>query len=70
MNGSVSAILGQRNCSGRGHGDADTAAGSAALALESSARLRPRLAGGDVYTDDRAPVEWLIDGSLLEYAGG
>jgi spermidine synthase len=40
------------------------------LALESSARLAPRLAGGEVYTDDRAPVEWLIDGSLLEYAGG
>ena len=40
------------------------------LALESSARLRPRLAGGEVYTDDHAPVEWLIDDSLLEYAGG
>lgn len=21
-----------------------------------------------VYTDDRAPVEWLVDSSLLEYA--
>ncbi len=40
------------------------------VALESAARLRPRLAGGEVYTDDRAPVEWLIDSSLLEYAGG
>ena len=30
--------------------------------------LKPRLAGGEVYTDDRAPVEWLIDESLLEYA--
>ena len=40
------------------------------VALESSARLRPRLPGGEVYTDDHAPVEWLIDGSLLEYAGG
>jgi spermidine synthase len=40
------------------------------IALESSARLRPRLAGGEVYTDDHAPVEWLIDDSLLEYAGG
>ena len=39
-------------------------------ALESSARLEPRLPGGEVYTDDRAPVEWLIDSSLLEYAGG
>ncbi len=40
------------------------------IALESAARIGPRLAGGEVYTDDRAPVEWLIDGSLLEYAGG
>ena len=39
-------------------------------ALEASARLRPRIPGGEVYTDDRAPVEWLIDDSLLEYAGG
>jgi spermidine synthase len=32
--------------------------------------LAPRLPGGDVYTDDRAPVEWLVDSSLLEYANG
>jgi spermidine synthase len=32
------------------------------------ARLRPPLRGGEVYTDDRAPVEWLIDRSLVEYA--
>jgi spermidine synthase len=31
-------------------------------------RLQPPLAGGEVYTDDRAPVEWLIDRSLVEYA--
>lgn len=24
--------------------------------------------GGPVYTDDKAPVEWLIDGSIVEYA--
>ncbi|HET8862809.1 MAG TPA: fused MFS/spermidine synthase, partial [Solirubrobacterales bacterium] len=30
--------------------------------------LVPRLPGGEVYTDDRAPVEWLVDSSLLEYA--
>jgi hypothetical protein len=24
--------------------------------------------GGTVYTDDRAPVEWLIDRSILGYA--
>lgn len=34
----------------------------AAIALES------RLPGGEVWTDDRAPVEWLVDESLLEYA--
>ena len=32
------------------------------------ARLRPGLTGGEVYTDDKAPVEWLIDRSLVEYA--
>jgi hypothetical protein len=34
------------------------------------ARLMPPLEGGEVYTDDRAPVEWLIDRSLMEYAAG
>ncbi len=38
------------------------------LAFEAAARLAPRLPGGEVYTDDRAPVEWLVDSSLLEYA--
>ena len=28
----------------------------------------PRLPGGEVYTDDRAPVEWLIDRAILGYA--
>ncbi len=28
----------------------------------------PGLRGGTVYTDDRAPVEWLIDGSILKVA--
>jgi hypothetical protein len=30
--------------------------------------LEPRLPGGEVYTDDRAPVEWLVGSTLLEYA--
>jgi spermidine synthase len=30
--------------------------------------LDPALRGGAVYTDDRAPVEWLIDKSILDYA--
>ncbi|MGZ5314236.1 MAG: spermidine synthase [Solirubrobacterales bacterium] len=33
-----------------------------------SERIGPRLPGGEVYTDDVAPVEWLIDRSLLGYA--
>jgi hypothetical protein len=35
-----------------------------------AARLQPALRGGSVYTDDRAPVEWLTDLSLLGYAAG
>ncbi len=31
-------------------------------------RLEPGLRGGTVYTDDRAPVEWLIDASLAAVA--
>ena len=40
------------------------------LAVIDAARLEPRLPGGEVYTDDRAPVEWLIDRSILGYAEG
>ncbi len=39
------------------------------LAVTTSSRIAPRLPGGEVYTDDRAPVEWLIDRSILGYAG-
>jgi spermidine synthase len=42
--------------------------GLQALAATDAGRLEPRLSGGDVYTDDRAPVEWLIDRSILGYA--
>ncbi|MGV1049968.1 MAG: spermidine synthase [Solirubrobacterales bacterium] len=38
------------------------------LARQAAATLEPRLPGGEVYSDDRAPVEWLVDSSLLEYA--
>ena len=38
------------------------------LAREAAQRLSPALPGGDVYTDDLAPVEWLIDGSILKVA--
>lgn len=37
-------------------------------ARRAAAALEPRLPGGEVYTDDHAPVEWLVDESLLEYA--
>ena len=40
------------------------------LAQRSAARIAPRLRGGAVYTDDRAPVEWLVDKSIVEYAAG
>ncbi|MDX6604237.1 MAG: hypothetical protein QOF23_746 [Solirubrobacterales bacterium] len=40
------------------------------LAREAAAALSPRLPGGEVFTDDRAPIEWLINSSLLDYAGG
>lgn len=37
-------------------------------ARRAAVALEPRLPGGEVWTDDRAPVEWLVDSSLLEYA--
>jgi hypothetical protein len=37
-------------------------------ALEAADRLAPYLKGGRVYTDDKAPVEWLIDASIVEVA--
>jgi spermidine synthase len=40
------------------------------LAHEAAARVEPRLRGGRVYTDDVAPVEWLIDTSIVEFAAG
>jgi spermidine synthase len=40
------------------------------LADQSAARIHGRLPGGRVYTDDLAPVEWLIDRSILGYAAG
>ena len=38
------------------------------LVTEAASRLEPGLRGGTVYTDDKAPVEWLIDASLAEVA--
>ena len=39
-----------------------SAAGAAA------GRLAALLRGGEVYTDDRAPVEWLVDASIFKAA--
>jgi spermidine synthase len=38
------------------------------MAAVQAARMGPPIGGGEVYTDDRAPVEWLIDQSILGYA--
>ncbi|MEO5651897.1 MAG: fused MFS/spermidine synthase [Marmoricola sp.] len=38
------------------------------VALATASRLEPGLRGGRVYTDDKAPVEWLIDASLASVA--
>jgi spermidine synthase len=40
------------------------------LARAAATRIRPPLSGGEVFTDDRAPVEWLIDASIVKYAAG
>jgi spermidine synthase len=60
---SVQRVLaaGQR---GRLAGDLDP------LAHQVGQGLSPPLPGGAVYTDDRAPVEWLTDLSIIRYATG
>ena len=40
------------------------------IAHVQAARVGSALPGGEVYTDDRAPVEWLVDRSILGYAAG
>ncbi len=35
---------------------------------DTAAGIRPAIIGDTVYTDDRAPVEWLIDRSIVSYA--
>jgi spermidine synthase len=44
--------------------------GLSGLAARTAARLAPPLRGGEVFTDDRAPVEWLVDTSIVRYAAG
>ncbi len=38
------------------------------VASATASQLRPGLTGGRVYTDDVAPVEWLIDASIVDVA--
>ena len=40
------------------------------LGIEAARRIQSPLGGGEVFTDDRAPVEWLIDASIVKYAAG
>jgi predicted membrane-bound spermidine synthase len=40
------------------------------IAVAAAGRLERPLEGGEVYTDDKAPVEWLIDKSIIDYASG
>jgi hypothetical protein len=40
------------------------------LASSMQGKLGAPLGGGAVFTDDRAPVEWLTDLSILGYANG
>ncbi len=40
------------------------------LAAAAAVRLGPPRPGGQVYTDDLAPVEWLTDTSIVRYAAG
>jgi predicted membrane-bound spermidine synthase len=39
-----------------------------AVVSAAAARIGPALTGGEVFTDDKAPVEWLVDLSLAEQA--
>jgi spermidine synthase len=41
-----------------------------ATAEAAARRLGPALRGGPIYTDDKAPVEWLVDKSIIDYAAG
>jgi len=39
-----------------------------ATAAAAAQRIEPGLRGGSVWTDDKAPVEWTIDGSIIKIA--
>jgi spermidine synthase len=48
--------------------DAEAPGEVRAVAGATAGRLADGLTGGTVYTDDRAPVEWLVDASLAQVA--
>jgi spermidine synthase len=54
--------------SARAVADAQVSPDLRSLASSTAAVVEPPLRGGAVYTDDRAPVEWLVDASILDYA--
>jgi spermidine synthase len=63
-------VAGERPLSGARLSRARVPAGLRRVTGAAAARLEPALGGGEVYTDDRAPVEWLIDRSIVHYAAG
>jgi spermidine synthase len=57
------------NPAGRLHAAADMPPADLAPVVSAAAgRITPALTGGQIFTDDRAPVEWLVDLSLAEQA--
>ncbi len=42
----------------------------AALARQIAGRIRTVQPGGEILTDDEAPVEWLTDQMIIRYATG
>jgi spermidine synthase len=61
-------VASTRPLSGASLADAPVPAALRGLAARSAGELSPGLRGGSVYTDDRAPVEWLVDTSIVHYA--
>lgn len=49
---------------------AETTPGLLPTARREATLLRPAITDAEPFTDDRAPVEWLIDKSIVEYAAG
>ena len=54
--------------SGEAVREAPLPTGLSALAAQSAGRMADALPGGTAFTDDKAPVEWLIDASIVTYA--